>query len=472
MERLTAADIVLATRGALLRGAQDRAVSGISTDTRTMRPGDFFIALRGKNFDGHAFLSKAAQGGACGCLIGKGHEAGDIAAAPPDFVLIRVDDTNRAYGDIARLYRNLFFDLSVAAVTGSNGKSTTKEMAAELLSQKFRVLKNKGTLNNLVGVPQTLLGIDWQTEAAVLEIGTSLHGEIARLAEITRPDVGVLTNIGPSHLEFLGDLEGVAREKGSLAEALPARGCLVANADDALAWRLRERTQANVLGYGFSEAAAVRATEPFRQPNGCWGFSVHIASTGERAQISLPVLGRHNIANALAAIATGSWYGVELELMQSALEKFQGLAMRVQMQERSGVRIINDAYNANPQSLARSLEVLEDVQAPGRKIVVFGDMLELGASERQDHERAGEGLAMSAASLVVTVGRRASWAAESFARGKRKSQKIARFADTEGAASFLKDIVREGDLMLLKGSRGMRLERLLDQLFTAGAMTC
>ncbi len=465
MQIMTLADVALATAGAPRKGAMEIGVGNICTDTRKLRRGDFFVPLCGKNFEGHAFLKDALAAGASGCVLRADWAGKDLffAAAPDDFGIIEVEECNQAYGAIARYYRSLFFDLSVVGVTGSNGKSTSKEMIAALLSQRFRVLKNEGTLNNLVGVPQTLLRLDWETQIAVLEMGTSLPGEIAALTHIARPDVGVLTNVGPSHLEFFGDLDGVALEKGALAEGVNPKGAFVVFTDDAKAWSTAERTQAKIVGFGFADHADVRATDAMLGADGCWSFQAHVAATGEVATMRLGVLGRHNIGNALAAIAVASHYGMTLAEMQPALESFHGLAMRMQVIAQGGVTFLNDAYNANPQSFAKALEAFSGMSAKGRKILVMGDMLELGAMEEEAHVRAGELIASSDVAVLVAVGKRAAWSAERCTQGKRSDQKVFSFSDAAAARGFLSELLRDGDLVLLKGSRGMKLETLLER---------
>ncbi len=392
--------------------------------------------------------------------------------------IVEVEDTNEAYGQIAAYHRSRFSKLRVVGVTGSNGKSTTKEMIAAVLSSRFRVLKNEGTLNNLVGVPQTLCRLDSATDIAVLEMGSSFPGEISKLSAIVQPEVGVLTNVGPSHLEYFGDLDGVAKEKGALAEALSDTGRLVLNADDPRTWALRFQSKAAFVGYGWEsgEPTDVTARDVVCNRDGTWSFTACFERSGEHGRVDLPLLGRHNVANALAAMAVGEFYGVGIPDMVSVLRAFHGLKMRMESFSLGTVRVINDAYNANPQSLARAVEVLNEVPAQGKKIVVLGDMLELGEAERRIHEEAGGALASSSVSVLICVGARASWAAETFRREKRLAQEVVQFKETSEASGFLSQVVADGDVILLKGSRGMALERVLNDfglgVATGGGRPC
>ncbi len=449
-------DLIRATGGTLAAGDARCMIKGISTDSRNLKRGDFFVPLIGKRFDGHDFLNEARQRGACGCLMVSGRK--DAAG---DFSVLLVPDTNKAYADIAKYYRGLFPSLSAVGVTGSNGKSTTKEMIAAVLERRFHVLKNEGTLNNLVGVPQTLLKLDADVRIAVLELGTSLPGEISRLTEVASPNVGVLTNVGPSHLEFFGDLNGVAKEKGALAQGLGAGGVYVVNADDPNAWATRARSAAKIVGFGFASQADVMACNAKADSQGRWSFDLRIAATGQSARLSLGVFGKHNVLNALAAIAVGLHYDVALEEMKDVLEHYRGLKMRMEYGVVGGITVINDAYNSNPQSFARAMDTLDEMHARKRKVMVFGDMLELGPSEQQAHELAGSRIAKSSADMLIAVGQRAAWTYDAFHDEKKSGQQGWYFEDVSSAGSFLSGILKEGDLLLLKGSRGMHLEKIL-----------
>jgi UDP-N-acetylmuramoyl-tripeptide--D-alanyl-D-alanine ligase len=467
---MTLGDAILATGGILLRGEASQTIGSISTNSRDLRLGDFFIPLVGKKFDGNEFLAEAIRKGASGCLVSSrwSGKARMLRQNSGSTSFIEVPDTNAAYANIAGYYRNLFPELSLVAVTGSNGKSTTKEMIAAVLASRYPILKNEGTLNNVVGVSRSLLQLRREMRIAVLELGTSVPGEIDALVSIARPDVGVLTNIGPSHLEFFKSLEGVAKEKGMLAERLDAEGVLVVNADDPLAWAIRRRTQGKVLSFGFGLQADVRASEASCDRQGHWSFRVELSKTKESETLTLSMLGKHNIANALGAMAVGSHYGLSLKDMKPILQSHRGLSMRLESYQIGGIRIINDAYNSNPQSFARAVETLTETTCSGRRIIVMGDMLELGPEETQAHIEAGRKAATVPASVFIAVGSRARQAADAYADGIGKKHKGAsrafRYADVAGASAFLRDFVRPGDLVLLKGSRGMHLEKLLDRL--------
>lgn len=421
--------------------------SGVSTDTRSIKQGELFVALRGEAFDANAFIAEAFRRGAR-CVIAE--ESVDLAAVRSRPVVI-VRDGARALGELAALYRRRF-SLPVLAVAGSNGKTTTKEMIAAVLGTNMRVLKTEGNLNNHIGVPQTILRLRPEHEIAVIEIGTNHFGELSYLCGILKPTHGVLTNIGREHLEFFGSLSGVARAEGELFEALRTGGVGFVNADDrhvaALGRNLRRK-----LRYGFrSSQADVRGRFLKMRENGCAEFTVE-RKKGRAFTIRLAVPGRHAMENGLAAAAVGLAFDVPPARVRHALETFRAVGKRMEIVSARGVTILNDTYNANPDSVASALETMASVQARGKKIVVLGDMLELGASARREHERVGRSLTARRADMLFAFGPLSKHLVRaSGVRAKRH------YSDKQKLCRDLLEAVESGDVVLIKGSRGMKME--------------
>lgn len=424
-------------------------VVGVSTDSRTISPGELFVSLKGERFDGHDFVRQAASKGAVAAVVSR-----EIDRAE-DFPIILVADTLRALGDLAADWRGRF-DPVVVGITGSNGKTTVKEMIGSILSVSHPILKSEGNLNNLIGLPLTLFRLTGGERYVVLEFGTSRFGEIRRLSEIASPQVGVITNIGPSHLEFFGDLEGVAREKGDLLEFVKVA---VLNADDPFTPKLRERVKGDVFTFGFGSAADVSAERMDFEGK---GMRFNISIRGRRiGEVRLSAPGRHNVLNALASACTAWALGIAPKEMIEGLTRFTPVHMRSELIELGEITILNDAYNSNPKSLEAAIEVLERIGNGRRKVAVLGDMLELGELEDELHRRAGEAVSRSDLDLVITVGERSKVIAE-LARMAGKS--ALQFQSIEEAADRICDLIEPGDAILLKASRAMGFERLLEAI--------
>lgn len=425
-------------------------ISGVSTDSRTISPGELFVALKGERYDGHDFVRHAASRGALAAVVSR------HVARPDGFPLILVDDTLRALGDLAAGWRRRFNPL-VVAVTGSNGKTTVKEMIGSILSLSHTVLKSEGNLNNLIGVPLTLFQLTGEHLYVVLELGTSRFGEIGRLSEISAPHVGVITNIGPSHLEFFGDLEGVAREKGDL---LPFVRTAALNEEDPFTPRLRERVKGDVFTFGLGEGADVRA-KGVEFGDGEMHFDILIR--GERVgRVKLSALGRHNVLNALAS-ACATWsVGITPEEIVEGLNGFTPPHMRSELIElEEGITLINDVYNSNPRSLEAAVEILINVGSGRRRVVVLGDMLELGRWEDKLHREAAHTVLKADPDLVITVGERSRLTAE---RLLEFGKPVLHFGSCEEVSDRICDLIEPGDVVLLKASRGMRFERVLEKI--------
>ncbi len=450
------------------RGNALSEISGVSIDTRTIHPGDLFVAIQGPRFDGHDFVASALAQGASGAVVSRAEfqvREETWRSLLDRHFLILVEDPLAALQALATWHR-MRFDLPLIGVTGSNGKTTTKEMIAAILSRRGPVLKTEGNLNNHLGLPLSLLRLDARHRAAVLEIGISLKGEMRRLCEIARPTVGLITNIGPAHLEFLGSLEGVAEEKGSLFEAVRPDGAAVINLNDPhlAPW---EQRLSRKWTFALDSPADVTATEIRPEPAGI-SFLLTLRRTGEAGRIHLATTGRHQVANALGAAAVACALGYRLEEIREGLAAFRPVALRAEVLEADGKTILLDAYNANPASMTAALEMLAAFprreEVAFRKIALLGDMLELGMHSESAHRGIGAAAAQNGIDLLVAVGRWAGAVAEGARQAGMPGEKVAAYADLSSLQKEFLTYVRKGDVLLIKGSRGMRMETVLPWL--------
>ncbi|MBZ0135823.1 MAG: UDP-N-acetylmuramoyl-tripeptide--D-alanyl-D-alanine ligase [Planctomycetes bacterium] len=427
-------------------------VGAVCTDTRGLVPGDVFIALHGARFDGAEYLGEAQSRGAR-CLVAERVPDGFSPTVP----MLLVRDSLKALGRLARCYRDSQ-RACVVGITGSNGKTTTREMASAILKRKFTVLQNTANENNRVGVPKTLLRMSDRHEFAVIEMGTSEPGEIRELARIAGPQCGVLTSISESHLSGLRDLDGVISEKGDLLAELPGDGIAIVNFDDPRCVLASKRANCRVVSYGTDLRCELRA-DSIRTNK----YGTHFMLNG-RHEFRLPVHGSHNVLNALASIAIGWVSGVDMCDMQLALRQIEPVGRRLEYHEFGGIGLLDDSYNANPASTCAALRTLGGFPCEGQRIAVLGDMLELGsASERLHREVAWLGTTQPV-DLVVAVGPQMKALAEVFNEHFMDSGRgcVWHFDDSEGAARHLLDEVRAGDVVLVKGSNGMRMNRVVD----------
>jgi UDP-N-acetylmuramoyl-tripeptide--D-alanyl-D-alanine ligase len=448
--------IAAATGGELRAGSPNAQVEGVSTDSRQVARGDLFVALPGTKFDGHEFVAAAFREGAAAALVARGRLSGPLAGG----ALIAVDDTRRALGRLAARYRE-DFTLPVIAVAGSNGKTTTKELLAAVLRQRFSTVSSEASFNNDIGVPLTLLRLKSTHDVAVLEAGTNHPGELAHLLGLIRPRYGALTCIGREHLEFFGDLEGVAQEEGCLADSLPANGLLFANGDDPWTAVVARRARAAVVRVGLSEANDWRAHDLRLDQQGV-SFRVQCPRAALVGEFRVHLLGRHQVVNALLALAIGAELGLDRGELERGLAECRPAKRRLEVWELKGVSVLDDAYNANADSMVAALQTLRDLPCKGRRVAVLGDMAELGAHSVAAHEEVGRRAAELGVGQLFAVGKMAPC----LARGARGAglNRVLEFADVDGAAAALKLFLKEGDLLLLKASRASRLERIADQL--------
>jgi UDP-N-acetylmuramoyl-tripeptide--D-alanyl-D-alanine ligase len=467
---LTAAAVARATGGEVVQ--RGGVAASVTTDSRGDCTGRVFVALRGRQHDGHAFLRDAVRRGAAGLLVdapppdvhsllrqdlvGRDRTGRDLVGSASPFV-VRVADTTKALLDLAAEHRRRH-RAKVVGITGSCGKTSTKEWLGAVLANAMPTVRSPGSFNNQIGVPLTLFGIEPKTRAAVVEIGTSAPGEIARLSDVARPDVGIVTCVAAAHLEGLGSVDGVAREKASLPMSLPGEGLCILNGDDAACRAMLEVTKAKVQFTSVTRAADWFATD----------VSFHALGTtfllqGERP-VTLPGLGTHNVYNALAVIAAASHLGVAEEIILQTLASLPSTARRLEPKRVGGVTIFDDTYNMNPQSARAALQALAGLSGPGRRIAVFGEMLELGNESVALHRALGAEVVRTRHDLLVCVGAGAGPIADgALAAGMAKCD-VFLVPDVAAALALLRSAVVAGDRVLCKASRRVALDRLVDRL--------
>jgi UDP-N-acetylmuramoyl-tripeptide--D-alanyl-D-alanine ligase len=473
---LTLDDIAEVTGGAVVDGPQmigasgEEIVTSVSTDTRTIQPGALFVALRGERFDGHAYLATAAANGAVAFVVEDSHSPA-VAQDLHKTGLPRVEvvDTLHALGDIARYVRDAFTG-PVVGITGSVGKTTTKEMVAQVLETDFSVLKSAANFNNEIGVPQTLFQLEPNHTALVLEMGMRGPGQILRLAEIGAPTIGIITGIGVTHIELLGSRDAIAQAKGELFDLLPTDGLAIYPAGDDYAAALRARFHGtNALSCAIESPADIRATGLSHHEKG-WRFTAE--TPWGTAKMFLPSPGRFNVLNALFAVAVGGHLGIPLQNIAQALLRWTPPTMRLEvLTTPDGVTILSDAYNAAPDSMVGALETL--MSAPvgpgGRRIAALGEMKELGDFAREGHRSVGRAAAKTAPDLLLLVGPMTSHIADAARESGFPDDRIQQFATTDEAAAAAPALVHTGDAILVKGSRSLAMEALTAALQAKGA---
>lgn len=455
MERLTIREIIRAVRGKLICGSQQGEISGVSIDSRTIKKGEIFFALKGERFDGHDFLQEAIDKGAKAAVISKKKKITTKIA------IINVTHTLTALQELAKFYRQKFNPV-IVGITGSNGKTTTKDMLKALLLSKYRVVATSDNYNNVVGLPLTLFEISPDTEFLVLEMGTNHAGEIKRLAEISLPQMGVITNIGTTHLQFFRCISNVLSAKMELVQLLPRRGKIVLNIDDSHLRSQFKKIKREIITFGVNPQADVRASNVIVNSPGekeRLSFTVHAGR--DRKEFDLYCLGRYNIYNALAAISVAKQFGVSLSLMAAVLGKFKFPKLRMEKLKYGEVTIVNDAYNANPTSVKAVLSEFISSFPSQRKIVILGDMLELGRMSRKFHQEIGKIVATSPIYSLITIGEDAQFIAQAAGKWGMERNNIFSFKDKKVASRKLKELLKPKDAVLIKGSRKIGLEEVI-----------
>lgn len=454
--------ILEATGGKFIYGSVKMNARGVSSDSRTLKAGDLFIAIRGDNFDGHNFINDAIDKGARIIVVDNAfrldiNDRNLCLRDCKDIAFVRVEDTIKALGDIASFHRQRFH-IPVIAVSGSCGKTTTKDMIAQILSVQFNVLKNEGTFNNFIGLPHTLLKLNKDTEIAVLEMGTSKAGEIKRLTEIARPNTGVLTNIGLSHLEFFGTLDRILEEKYQLIENLSAPYSAILNGDDnLLKKKIKNEKNKPVFTFGINNKS------DFYASNVKIGEKSTAFTFNKKYKFIINVLGRHNIYNALAAAACGIIFGINPDKLKIPLSNFILPSTRINLREIKGYKVIDDTYNSNPLSLECAIETLKNFSTAGKKVLVMGDMLELGEKSILLHRDIGKKIIKSGIDALVTVGRLSYETAE-FVKAHASGLKVYSCGCALEARGILINLLKRDDLVLVKGSRAMQMEKAIQDL--------
>ncbi|MEJ2007360.1 MAG: UDP-N-acetylmuramoyl-tripeptide--D-alanyl-D-alanine ligase [Acidobacteriota bacterium] len=441
----------------------DRAVKGYSIDSRRIESGQLFFAIRGPRYDGHEFVDAALERGAAGAVVDRVFwKQAPVSTRP---LLIPVADTTGALQALAHHVRREW-DGCVIAVTGSMGKTTTKEMIATLLAIRFSVHRSQGNLNNHYGLPLTLLGLETAHDVAVVELAMSAPGEIARLAQIAEPDVGVVTNVGPVHLEFFDSVDSIAKAKRELIENLSTRhgkATAVLNFDDARVREFAKGFDGHVLTFGQGEGAAFRGTKVQARPGG--GSRFHLLGPNVDGGFTVPLPGIHNVENALAALATASTRGLDVGSLAPSLASFKNLSQRSEIFTLPGdITILNDCYNSNPRAMERMLETLAGWASAKRRIVVAGEMLELGPTSPEWHRKIGRKVAECGVDSVVAVQGDARFIKEGALEAGIRPNKVVFFPDAREAAEYCASLLQPGDVVLVKGSRGVNLERVTELL--------
>ncbi len=462
----TASEIIEATKGELLCGDNKRVFAGIVIDSREISSDDLFVAIRGKSHDGYRFVSDVLNSGVSGLLINSS-KADFLPVSEwreKGIVCVVVADTIRALGDLAS-YNRRRSKVSVVGITGSNGKTTTRKMTSIVVARRFNTLSTKGNFNNEIGLPLTLFRLGARHEWAILELGMNNPGEIRRLAEICQPDIGIITNIGPAHLEGLGSIEGVMQAKGELLEKIKNGGTAVLNADDSRVLKLAGKMSGQVLLYGFSQDAEIRADSI--EDTG-YGISFMLHLPKESIEIEIKARGNFMASNALAAAGVGYLLGLGASDIKAGLEDFMPAGGRMNIVETiRGVTIIDDTYNANPASMKEAIMTLKSSSKGNRSILVSGDMLELGEWSESFHKETGSVCTIAGISMLYSTGEFAESVAEGALEQNMSPRKIM-IGSLDDIYQDLTFRLKPGDWILVKGSRTMGMERIVNKLKTWG----
>jgi UDP-N-acetylmuramoyl-tripeptide--D-alanyl-D-alanine ligase len=453
--------LATAVGGRILSGDPNLAVGGVTTDTRACQPGDFFVALRGPRFDGNAFVGEAINKGAIGALVDAGFE--ERADVLTRAAIVQVADTTKGLQDLAHAVREAS-GTKVIAITGSAGKTTTKETIAEFLGGRFRVVKNKGNLNNHIGLPISLMQLREKPDVAVMELGMNHAGEIRTLVEVAEPDVRVWSNVGDAHIGFFASADAIADAKAEILERANPKTVLIANADDARVMARVGKFPGHVITFGTAADATIRASAI--EDRGVDGTCARVSTPAGDATIETPLLGRGNLSNVLAAIAVAIDAGVPLNEIVAIAGRLRPADHRGAVHRlRGGVTLIDDSYNSSPTALKRALEVVARETRAARKVAVLGEMLELGESAMRLHEECGRAAAASGLGLLIAVGGQPARVLANTAVSAGMPASAVKFLEkSDQVAAQVKNLLRAGDLVLVKGSRGIRTDLVVDRI--------
>ena len=450
---MKASEVIAATKAAIA----DFDFTGVTTDSRAVKPGELFVALKGGNFDGHDYCVKAAELGAAGVVVSR-----DVEGLPAGVSVFKVEDTLLAYQQLAHAYRLKQQGLKVFAITGSNGKTSTKDLLAACLGAKYKVVKTQGNFNNEIGLPKTLLSIQPDTDIAVVEMGMRGLGQIAELCRIAEPDSGLITNVGETHMELLGSMENIGKAKSEIVVDLPSDGFAVLNGDNEYVLAAAGKTKAQVVYFGLGENCDYRGSDIVTSALGTT-FTCTEKKSGKSVSVRLQLIGEHNVYNALSAIAGAACYGVPLEDSAKALATARLTGSRQEIIYIGDITFINDAYNASPASMEAALKTLAEAKKAAhgavRTIAVLADMLELGAISEDAHRRVGRWAVENGVDYVLTYGPEATYISEEV---KKLGGETCHYADRQGAADKLRQLATAGDIILLKGSNSMQVGKMLE----------
>lgn len=462
MNRLKVKEIVEATGGRLLKGNPEDFVTGVKHDSRECEAGDMFVAIIGENSDGHSYIPQVADRGCRTVMVS--HTEGWPEKTESELNVILVEDTEHALGDTAAFYLSRL-DVKKVAVTGSVGKTSTRDFIYYVLSEKYNCVRNYKNYNNLIGLPLSVFQMDDTTEAAVLEMGMDRFGEIRRLCEIVRPETGVVTNIGVSHIERLGSREGIFRAKMEITEQLPAQeegGTLIYAQDAEFLNRSRIEGAFGQISVGTDSDCDYVVSQV--DDYGIEGIEFNLAHGGESLRVHIPLPGRHNALNGALALAVGELMGIPLEQGCEGLGKASLTGRRLRRVEGRSITVIDDTYNASPDSVRSAIDVLAGTDRDGRKVAILGDMFELGDSEETGHRAVGAHAAKAGIDLLCTVGKASRAMADEAEKMKPETMTVKHFDSVQELKDELRALIGEGDLVLVKASRGMRLEDIVEEL--------
>lgn len=452
---MTLAEISRAVNGILIQGDSEKKINSISTDTRTLKRGDLFIALRGERHDAHNYLERAIEAGASALIVERYEGSRQVP-------VIKVADTLKALQELAR-YNRLQFEVPVIGITGSSGKTTTKDMVASVLAQKYNVLKTAGNFNNEVGLPLTLLRMDETHQAVVVEMAMRGPGEIDFLCRISSPTGAVITNVGEAHLERLGSIRNIARAKAEILDHIPGSGFAALHGESPYLSGEASRCRGKVIFFG-GPGSEVQAWNVRRDGS---GNRFNVVYNGEEAEMFVPLAGLHNVQNALAAVIVGRQLGLTYPEIARGLAGASFSAMRMEIKEVGGITIINDAYNANPSSTKAALQALGEVAGNRRPVAVLGNMLELGPGSKDGHIAVGKAAVSRGVQYLVTVGDLAKDIARGAEEAGMPKDSISCCANNRAALAVLREVLQLGDVVLVKGSRGMHMEEIVEGLIEA-----
>lgn len=467
MENCKIKELIKAVSGKVIQGDQDCLINRISIDSRTLIPGDLFFAIVGPNFDGHDFIKEAFDKGAVGAIVCKGASTLlQDKQTDKDKIIIEVKDTLSALQDWSKHYKDKFKTFNIC-VTGSNGKTTTKEIIAHILSREFPLLKTSGNYNNEIGIPLTLLQLDKSHKLLVAEMGMRGLGEIRTLTDFIPPDLAVITNIGEAHIGLLGSKDNIFKAKSELLQSLDKDGIAILNRDDPYFFKMREIVQGKkVYTFGIKNKSDIMAGNIRIVIDKGMRFTLKVKS-GKSREIYFPLLGKYNIYNALAASTAAFALGIELDLIEKGLSSFKPLDMHMELNDfYKGIKILNDSYNASPLSVKSALETLAEIGKTNRKIAILGDMLELGEKADFYHREIGKEAAKLSIDILITVGPGGKIIARSSREEGMAEESIFSFEKNEklNLAKKLLSLTTPGDFILLKGSRDMKMEEILEFL--------